>query len=232
MNNSPTNTKRMSPYGYLMGMTNCFFMAFYAHGTDTQCYNFGFNDICLWGGCCCQYGPCMYNSYYTFKIPVQALSPANDEFAVKYAAWNPFTCLVYVAIRSSSANDCGIFQIETHEVRRNMGMFCGCSGQPCFCCGNLCTHHSNPPGASDWGTVFSSDGGIGAKGYRSGDPVGKGSYGDVYRATCVETKEERAIKIIDLEYSDDDVEEVRKEISIMSEWQAQQQLHNFYRDLF
>ena len=163
MKNEPTNTKRMSPYGYLMGMTNCFFMAFYAHGTDTQCYNFGFNDICLWGGCCCQYGPCMYNSYYTFKIPVQALSPASDEFAVKYAAWNPFTCLVYVAIRSSSANDCGIFQIETHEVRRNMGMFCGCSGQPCFCCGNLCTHHSNPPGASDWGTVFSADGGIGAK---------------------------------------------------------------------
>lgn len=53
--------------------------------------------------------------------------------------------------------------------------------------------------------------------YNIHERVGKGSYGDVYRATCIETKEERAIKIIDLEYSDDDVEEVRKEISIMSE---------------
>jgi serine/threonine-protein kinase 24/25/MST4 len=68
--------------------------------------------------------------------------------------------------------------------------------------------------------------------YNIHERVGKGSYGDVYRATCIETKEERAIKIIDLEYSDDDVEEVRKEISIMSELRSKYltQLHESFAE--
>jgi hypothetical protein len=56
--------------------------------------------------------------------------------------------------------------------------------------------------------------------YTIHEKVGKGAYGDVYRATHIATREPMAIKIIDLEYSEDDIEEVRKEISIMSELQS------------
>ena len=56
--------------------------------------------------------------------------------------------------------------------------------------------------------------------YNIHEKVGKGAYGDVYRATQIATGELMAIKIIDLEYSEDDIEEVRKEISVMSELQS------------
>ena len=64
------------------------------------------------------------------------------------------------------------------------------------------------------------------------EAVGKGAYGDVYRTTHVASGETFAVKIIDLEYSEDDIDEVRKEISIMSELRSSYltQLHESFAE--
>eukprot|EP00894_Picocystis_sp_ML_P001423 jgi/Pico_ML_1/51940/g2728.t1 len=46
--------------------------------------------------------------------------------------------------------------------------------------------------------------------------VGKGSFGDVFRGIDTETGEEVAIKIIDLDEAEEDIEEIKKEISVLS----------------
>jgi hypothetical protein len=161
--NCPTNDKRMSPYGFMYGMTNCFAMVFAGNETsNTQEYNFGFNDFCYWNCCWCQYCPCLWTAGFRFRIPHENLSPKNDEFTVKYVAWNPHDSYVYTAIRSSNAADCGIFRIDPHEVRRQAGPFCGCSQASCQCCGNGCNQYIYGPGAVDWATTFGHDGGGGA----------------------------------------------------------------------
>ena len=161
--NCPTNNKRMSPYGFLYGMTNCFAMV-YGENADSLCqdYSFGFNDICLWNRCWCQFCPCLFTVGYKLRIPVEELSPQNDEFAVKYVAYNPHDCYVYTAIRSSDPASCGIFRIDPNEIRRQAGFFCGCSQAACQCCGGLCETYTYAPGAVEWATALGHDGGGGA----------------------------------------------------------------------
>ena len=160
--NCPTNSKRMSPYGFMYGMTNCFVMI-YGENSDSLCqdYQFGFNDLCYWSCCWCQFCPCLFTTGFRFKIPVEELSPQNDEFAVKYVAYNPQDCYVYTAIRSSEAASCGIFRIDPNEVRRQHGLFCGCSQAACQCCGGVCGQHAYHPGAAEWATVMAYDSGGG-----------------------------------------------------------------------
>ncbi|XP_065862037.1 uncharacterized protein [Euphorbia lathyris] len=47
--------------------------------------------------------------------------------------------------------------------------------------------------------------------------IGKGSFGDVYKAFDKELNKEVAIKVIDLEESEDEIEDIQKEISVLSQ---------------
>lgn len=48
------------------------------------------------------------------------------------------------------------------------------------------------------------------------DCIGKGSFGDVFRGKDKETGDEVAIKIIDLDDAEEDIEDIRKEIAVLS----------------
>jgi len=47
--------------------------------------------------------------------------------------------------------------------------------------------------------------------------IGRGSFGDVYKAFDKDLNKEVAIKVIDLEESEDEIEDIQKEISVLSQ---------------
>jgi serine/threonine-protein kinase 24/25/MST4 len=47
--------------------------------------------------------------------------------------------------------------------------------------------------------------------------IGQGSFGDVYKGFDKELNKEVAIKVIDLEESEDDIDDIQKEISVLSQ---------------
>ncbi|KOM49596.1 hypothetical protein LR48_Vigan08g042300 [Vigna angularis] len=47
--------------------------------------------------------------------------------------------------------------------------------------------------------------------------IGQGSFGDVYKGFDKELNKEVAIKMIDLEESEDEIEDIQKEISVLSQ---------------
>ncbi|XP_022717153.1 germinal center kinase 1-like isoform X2 [Durio zibethinus] len=51
--------------------------------------------------------------------------------------------------------------------------------------------------------------------------IGRGSFGDVYKAFDKELNKEIAIKVIDLEESEDEIEDIQKEISVLSQCRSQ-----------
>ncbi|KNA04975.1 hypothetical protein SOVF_194650, partial [Spinacia oleracea] len=64
---------------------------------------------------------------------------------------------------------------------------------------------------------------IEAAGSRFGDLelIGRGSFGDVYKGFDKELNKLVAIKVIDLEESEDDIEDIQKEISVLSQCRSQ-----------
>ncbi|CAI0409138.1 unnamed protein product [Linum tenue] len=53
--------------------------------------------------------------------------------------------------------------------------------------------------------------------FSSLEMIGRGSFGDVYKAFDKELNKEVAIKVIDLEESEDDIEDIQKEIAVLSQ---------------
>ncbi|XP_044504459.1 germinal center kinase 1 [Mangifera indica] len=53
--------------------------------------------------------------------------------------------------------------------------------------------------------------------FSSPELIGRGSFGDVYKAFDRELNKEVAIKVIDLEESEDEIEDIQKEISVLSQ---------------
>ncbi|KAJ6823557.1 serine/threonine-protein kinase 4-like isoform X1 [Iris pallida] len=53
--------------------------------------------------------------------------------------------------------------------------------------------------------------------FTSLEPIGKGSFGDVFKGVDKELSKEVAIKVIDLEEAEDDIEDIQKEISVLSQ---------------
>ncbi|KAJ1291126.1 hypothetical protein BS78_02G294700 [Paspalum vaginatum] len=53
--------------------------------------------------------------------------------------------------------------------------------------------------------------------FSSRELIGRGSFGDVYKGFDMELNKEVAIKVIDLEEAEDDIEDIQKEISVLSQ---------------
>ncbi len=167
--NSPDiGNKKMSPWGFMFGMTNCAVLI-YSHNSQgpanarCQQYLFGSNDVARHFTCMCEFGcNCYYAKSFSFDVPYEGMSAEGDEFAVKYYAYNPFDHYVYLAVRSCLASACGIFRMDPYSIHDEMGPHCDCSSGSDQCCGTVAAlgpYRHYVIGDAAWATEFATNGG-------------------------------------------------------------------------
>lgn len=121
----------ISPYGFDHGMTNCYWAHHSCKTTgDYDVYTVGWPDPRISGGSC--QSRCNCNQYWAKHMYLSIKQPTDighvgSELSIKYVAWNPFDCYVYMAVRSSEPQSCGIFRIDAHKQRLFHGPVCGCT---------------------------------------------------------------------------------------------------------
>tara|TARA_B100000945_G_scaffold163198_1_gene130921 strand:+ start:247 stop:2556 length:2310 start_codon:yes stop_codon:yes gene_type:complete len=131
-------TWTMSPYGFHNGMTNCFWLHYRSKQADGRvCYMGGWPCACISGGGCryrcnCY---CVMSKMFYLRTMMPTDTAYQNEWPIKYMAFNPFDHYVYMAIRSSDSTQCGIFRVDPDSVRKFHGPHCGCSGCDQWCPG-------------------------------------------------------------------------------------------------
>ena len=145
-----TESCKISPFGFVYGMTNCSFAYWNclssAGGTWYHRYQFSYPDACYQKRCA-NYDPCYFYQYQQLAIiPTDGtVGTVANEMPIKYWAWNCMgvtnkhgTCgCTYIMIRSFEPTHCGIFTFDAHDSRIYQGPFCGCSTAAHMCCGQL-----------------------------------------------------------------------------------------------
>ena len=119
----------MSPYGFDHGMTNCMLVHHYQNNTSSRhTYFVGWPNLCIsGGGCRCRCNCGCVGSKSLFILACEASDKSQyNEFPIKYVAWNPFDCYVYMAVRDQDPNGCGIFRWDADKLRKWHGPHCGC----------------------------------------------------------------------------------------------------------
>ena len=127
--NSCNYTHIMHPYGFSHGMTNCMFVQHYSNNSDGRhTYWVGWPNPYVSGGghrsrCGCS---CVGSKSLYLYVCQPADTSQHNEFPLKYVAWNPFDCYVYMAVRSAEPASCGIFRWDPDKLRKWHGPHCGC----------------------------------------------------------------------------------------------------------
>ena len=127
----------MSPYGFDHGITNCY----WAHHRDGNSNNrhryvVGWPHPYISGGSCvgrCGCGCYTGKNMYLYICGPDDYAQQGNEYPIKYVAWNPHDCYVYMAVRSVDPSSCGIFRIDADKQRKFHGPHCGCSGNDNYC---------------------------------------------------------------------------------------------------
>ena len=149
-NFSPNPTCKISPFGFIYGMTNCSFATWLCtvdDGENNRLWRYMYSyPAYRYGNFCAGHSPC----YYFFQNQIQIQDPngtgngqVSYESPIKYWAWNCMgitnkhgTCgCTYVMVRSGDPKQCGIFTFDAHDARVQQGPFCYCSTAAYMCCG-------------------------------------------------------------------------------------------------
>tara|TARA_E500000305_G_scaffold43210_1_gene33440 strand:+ start:150 stop:2525 length:2376 start_codon:yes stop_codon:yes gene_type:complete len=135
----------MHPYGFSHGMTNCMFVHHYENNSSGRhTYFVGWPNAYISGGGCRTRCNCEQMGSKTMFILVCESADKSrwNEWPIKYVAWNPFDCYVYMGIRSADDAACGIFRWDADKLRKWSGPHCGCAtyadGRENTCAGCYC----------------------------------------------------------------------------------------------
>ena len=143
---------KISPFGFVYGMTNCSFAYWQCLSTCSSKwyhnYNFSYPESCYQRRCAAV-ANCYFYQYQRVLIqPTDTTgeSGVSNEMPIKYWAWNCMdvtnkhgTCgCTYIMVRSKEPTHCGVFTFDAHDSRVFQGPFCGCNTAAYMCCGQLC----------------------------------------------------------------------------------------------